>query len=120
MRNVKNKNAVLLILCVLVVSLALAMPALAQEKKKEKPDKAWGTLVAAQADPSGKISPIALENQNKEIVPLLNNAVAKKLEKMPGKKVEVQGKFKEMDGKKVLEPWVFVQKDKPDVPAKKP
>jgi hypothetical protein len=120
MRTMKSTRTLVLILCVFILSLALALPAFAQEKKQAKPDKVWGTLVAAKADPSGKISPVAVENQKKEIIPLLNNAVAKKLEKMPGKKVEIEGKFKESDGKKVLEPWIFVQKERPDAPTKKP
>jgi len=119
MRMTKNKKAVLMILCVFV-SLALAMPALAQEKKKEKSDKVWGTLVSAKVDPSGKVSPVALETQKKEIVPLAYNAVAKKLERKVGSKMEIEGQFKEVDGKKVLEPWVYVRKDSPDTPTKKP
>jgi len=120
MRIMKNNKAVLMILCVFAVSLAIAMTALAQEKKKEKSDKVWGTLVSAKAEPSGKVSTIALETQKKEIVPLVNNAVAKKLENKVGSKMEIEGQFKEVDGKKVLEPWVYVRKDSPDTPTKKP
>lgn len=118
--KVKSLKGLAVILVVALVSLALTLPALAQEKKKEKSDKVWGTLVTAPSDPSGKIAPVALETQKKEVVPLANNAVAKKLQKMMGKKVEIEGKLKEANGKKVLEPWIFVQKDRPDVPTKKP
>ncbi|RJR53598.1 MAG: hypothetical protein C4576_01545 [Desulfobacteraceae bacterium] len=119
MRTIKSKKAVLMVLLVFIVSLALAMPALAQEKKKDKNDKVWGTLVSAKAEPSGKVAPVALETQKKEIVPLVNNGVAKKLEKLAGVKVEIEGQFKDLDGKKVLEPWVYVRKDSPDAPKKK-
>jgi len=119
MRMIRNKKAVLMVLCVFIVSLALAMPALAQEKKKDKNDKVWGTLVSAKAEPSGKVAPVAVENQKKEIILLANNGVAKKLEKLAGVKVEIEGKFKDVDGKKVLEPWVYVRKDSPDAPTKK-
>lgn len=120
MKMIQTKRSVLMILGVFVVSMVLAMPSLAQEKKKEKHDKVWGTLVSAKDEPSGKVSPIALETQKKEIVPLANNAVAKKLEKKVGSKMEIEGQFKDVDGKKVLEPWVFVQKESPDTPTKKP
>jgi hypothetical protein len=120
MRKVHKKPAFIVFFAVLLC-FALAMPALAQEKKKEKTDKVWGTIVSQPADPSGKLAPVALETQKKEIMPLLNNAVAKKLEKIMGKKVEVEGKInKGADGKNFLEPWIFVQKDRPDAPTKKP
>jgi hypothetical protein len=120
MRRVHKKPAVI-IFCAVLLCFALAMPSLAQEKKKEKTDKVWGTLVTNKADPSKKISGVAIETQKKEVIPLADNAVAKKLEKILGKKVEIEGKLnKGADGKPILEAWIFVQKDKPDAPTKKP
>jgi len=118
-----KKSGLFTLSCILFVCLALAMPALAQDKgkkKEDKPDKIWGKVVSAQPDSTGKLSPIAIETQKKEIVPLVANANTKKLQKILGKNVEIEGKFKELDGKKVMEPWNFVQKEKPDVPGKKP
>ncbi len=116
----RNKNGWFTVVCVLFISLALALPSFAQNKKKEaKQDKVWGIVVAAKPDPSGKLSSVALETQKKEIVPLAANPIVKKIEKNVGKGVEVMGKFREVDGKKVLEVWNFVQKEKPDAPAKK-
>lgn len=120
MRRKHEKSAFVIFFAVLLC-FALAMPALAQQKKKEKSDKVWGTLVAGKADPSKKISAVSIETQKKEIIPIMDNAVSKKLEKIVGKKVEIEGKInKQADGKNVLEPWIFVQKDKPDAPTKKP
>jgi len=116
----RKKTGLFTFICVLFICLALALPALAQEKKKDvKPDKVWGMVVAGKPDPSGKLSSVALETQKKEILPLTSNAVVKKVEKLVGKGVEIQGKLREMDGKKVLEVWTFVQKEKPDAPTKK-
>lgn len=117
----RKKTGLLTFICALFICFTLVLPAVAQDKKKEtKPDKVWGMVVAGKPDPSGKLSAVALETQKKEIVPLTSNAVVKKIEKLVGKGVEVQGKLKDMDGKKVMEPWTFVQKDKPDAPTKKP
>jgi hypothetical protein len=117
-----KKSGLFTVTCVLFICLALALPALAQDKKKEdKPDKLWGMVVAGKADASasGRLSSVALETQKKEIVPLTSNAVTKKIEKIVGKGVEVQGKLRQVDGKKVMEVWNFVQKEKPDAPTKK-
>jgi hypothetical protein len=122
MKVMNRKKSILFVMAVLMVSLALAVPALAQgknKKKEDKPDKLWGTIVAAKPDAAGKLAPIAIETQKKEIVPLAGNAVSKKLQKIVGKKVEIEGKFKEVEGKKILEAWVFVQKEKPDAKDKK-
>jgi hypothetical protein len=120
MRKACKKPAFMMVFAVLLC-FALALPALAQEKKKEKSDKVWGTLVAGKADASKKISGVAIETQKKEVIPIQENAVAKKLEKIVGKKVEIEGKInKGADGKPVLESWIFVQKERPDAPTKKP
>jgi hypothetical protein len=116
----KKKRGLFTVICVLFICLALALPALAQDKKKEdKPDKLWGMVVAGKPDTTGKLSSVALETQKKEIVPLTPNAVTKKIEKIVGKGVEVQGKYRQVEGKKVMEVWTFVQKEKPDAPTKK-
>lgn len=117
----KRNKSLFGILFALIICLTLAMPALAQEKgKKEKQDKVWGTIKSVPADPSGKLAPLAIENQKKEMVYLTSNAVTKKMEKIVGEKVEALGKLKEEGGKKVLEAWNFVRKESPDAPTKKP
>ncbi len=116
----RKKSGLFTVVCTLFLCLALASPALAQDKKKDiKPDKVWGMVVAGKPDPSGKFSSVALETQKRETLPLMANAVVKKVEKLIGKGVEIQGKLREMDGKKVLEVWTFIQKEKPDAPTKK-
>ena len=118
MRKAYKKPAFMMVFAILLC-FALALPAMAQ--KKEKADKVWGTLVVGKADPAKKISGVAIETQKKEVIPIQENAVAKKLEKIVGKKVEIEGKLhKGADGKGVLEPWIFVQKDRPDAPTIKP
>lgn len=117
----KRAEFVAMVICAVFISIALAMPVMAQEKKQEKKKdfKMWGTLVAAPPDASGKLASVALESEKKEVYGFIGNAVAKKLEKLVGQKVEVTGQPKEMDGKKAIEAWTFVRKDRPDAPTKK-
>lgn len=120
MKAIRLKKPHLLIFLAVIVCFVFAVDVLAQQKDKkaDKADKVWGTIVTQPAGAAGTGAAVALETQKKEIVPLVNNAVAKKLEKIVGKKVEVEGRIKQVDGKNVLEPWIFVQKDKPAAPAK--
>ena len=116
----RKKSGLLTVICVMFICLVLALPALAQDKKQDfKPDKVWGMVVAGKPDTTGRLSSVSLETQKKEILPLTPNAVTKKIEKLVGKGVEVEGKFRLVEGKKVLEVWTFVQKEKPDAPTKK-
>jgi uncharacterized alpha/beta hydrolase family protein len=96
-------------LVVFVVALALALPAFAQEKKdKPKEERLKNVLIvkAPQPDPSGKLSTIAIQT-DKGTFPVLRNAIAKKMEQHVGAKTELMGIYKDVDGKKVFEPWVF-------------
>ena len=99
-------------LVVFVVSLALALPALAQGKKatpKEERIKDVVIVKAPQPDPSGKLSTIAIQT-DKGTYPVLRNAIAKKMEEHVGAKTDLMGIYKDVDGKKVFEPWVFQRK----------
>ncbi len=98
------------IFCVAVISLALAMPALGQEKKKKDEDVLKGTLEAGTAAGGGKLAPFVIKTE-KESYPVVQNAVVKKMEKHVGKKAKFTGKIKEMDGKKVMEVWVYERMD---------
>jgi hypothetical protein len=96
-------------LVVLVVSLALALPAFAQEKKdKPKEERLKNVMIvkAAQPDPSGKLSTIAIQT-DKGTFPVIRNSVAKKMEEHVGSKTELMGVYKDVEGKKVFEPWIF-------------
>ena len=97
---------------VLVVSLALAFPAFAQAKKdkpKEERLKDVTIVKAAQPDASGKFSTIAIQT-DKGTFPVLRNSIAKKMEQHVGAKTDLMGIYKDMDGKKVFEPWIFQRK----------
>jgi len=102
---------------VLLVCLAFVVPAYAAEEKKPKEEKISGTIVSATADPSGILAPIAIKT-DKETINVLNNAVSKKkMEPHVGKKAKLTGVFKEINGKKVMEVWVFQRVEES---AKKP
>ena len=99
-------------LVVLVVSLALALPAFAQaktDKPKEERLKDVVIVKAPQPDASGKFATIAIQT-DKGTYPVLRNAIAKKMEQHVGAKTDLMGIYKDMDGKKVFEPWVFQRK----------
>jgi len=92
-----------------VVSLAFALPAFAQEKKdKPKEERLKNVMIvkAPQPDAAGKFSTIAIQT-DKGTFPVLRNAIAKKMEEHVGSKTDLMGIYKEVDGKKVFEPWVF-------------
>ncbi len=96
-------------LVVFVVALALALPAVAQDKKdKPKSEKIKNALLvkAAQPDPSGKFSTIAIQT-DKGTFPVLKNAIAKKMEEHVGSRAELEAMPREVDGKKVYEVWTF-------------
>jgi len=103
----KRNFFVCLVIC--VVSLALALPAFAQEKKdKPKEERLKNVMIvkAPQPDAAGKFSTIAIQT-DKGTFPVLRNAIAKKMEEHVGSKTDLMGIYKEVDGKKVFEPWVF-------------
>lgn len=99
-------------LVVVAVSLALALPAFAQAKTdKPKEERIKNVLIvkAPQPDASGQLSTIAIQT-DKGTFPVLRNAIAKKMELHVGAKTDLMGIYKEVDGKKVFEPWVFQRK----------
>ncbi len=94
-------------LVVFVVALALALPAVAQEKSKPKSEKIKNALIVkAPADPSGKFSTIAIQT-DKGTFPVLKNAISKKMEPYAGSRAELEAMPKEVDGKKVYEVWTY-------------
>jgi len=99
-------------LVVFLISLALALPAFAQGKKdKPKEERIKDVLIvkAPQPDASGKFSTIAIQT-DKGTFPVLRNAIAKKMEQHVGAKTDLMGIYKDVDGKKAFEPWVFQRK----------
>jgi len=109
-------------LVVFVVSLALALPALAQGKKntpKEERIKDVLIVKAPQPDASGKLSTIAIQTDKGTFL-VLRNSIAKKMEQHVGAKTDLMGIYKEVDGKKVFEPWVFQRKVEGQTPRRLP
>ena len=103
----KGYQKLIIKLCVLIFIIALGTYAFATDKVKEQ--KFSGTLVSAPADPSGKLAPIALECKD-GVFPVKKNAVSEKmLKKWLGKKLDVTGVMEELDGKKVINPWLFIE-----------
>lgn len=100
----RNVRLIWLVFCVLMFSLTTAFA----QGDKAKEIKITGKLVSAPADPSGKLAPLAIECKD-GTYPVLNNAIAKKkMAKHVGKMLDITGAFKELDGKKVFDPWVVV------------
>ncbi|MEW6670852.1 MAG: hypothetical protein AB1427_04065 [Thermodesulfobacteriota bacterium] len=94
-------------LCVLIFIFMIGTLAFAADKPKG--EKYTGTVVSAPADPSGKLAPIALECKD-GVYPVKKNAVAEKMQKSwMGKKLDVTGVMEDVDGKKVLTPWVIIE-----------
>ena len=116
------KRNALVCLVGFVVALALALPAFAQEKKdKPKEERIKDVLIvkAPQPDASGKLSTIAIQT-DKGTFPVLRNALAKKMEQHVGAKTDLMGTYKDVDGKKVFEPWVFQRKVEGQTPRRLP
>jgi len=94
-------------LCVLIFIFMIGTLAVAAEKQKEQ--KFTGTVVSAPADPTGKLAPIALECKD-GVYAVKKNAVAEKMQKTwVGKKLDVTGVIEEVDGKKVITPWLIIE-----------
>jgi hypothetical protein len=118
----KMKRNFFVCLVVFIVALALALPAVAQDKKdKPKEERLKDVVIvkAAQPDASGKLSTIAIQT-DKGTFPVLRNAIAKKMEEHVGSKTDVMGIYKDMEGKKVFEPWVFQRKVEGQTPRRLP
>lgn len=94
-------------LCVLVFICMISTLAFAAEELKEQ--KITGTVISAPTDPSGNLAPIALECKD-GVYLVKKNAVAEKMQKKwTGKKLDVTGVIEEVDGKKVLTPWLIIE-----------
>ena len=94
-------------LCLLLFIFVVGSVAFAVEKQKEQ--KFAGTVVSAPADPSGKLAPIALECKD-GVYQVKKNAIAEKMQKKwVGKKLDVTGVMEEVDGKKVITPWLIIE-----------
>ena len=106
-------------LIVLLVCFAFVLPALAAEEKKKDEAKIKGAIVEAAADPGGKLAPVAIKT-DKDQFQLVNNAVAKKMQKYIGAKANVTGKYQEVGGKKAFEAWVFERYEEGKKPRKQP
>jgi hypothetical protein len=109
-------------LVISVISLALALPASAQaktDKPKEERLKDVSIVKAAQPDASGKLSAIAIQT-DKGTYPVLRNSIAKKMEQHVGSKTDLMGVYRDIDGKKVFEPWVFQRKVEGQTPRRLP
>jgi hypothetical protein len=104
----KMKRNFFVCLVVFVVALALALPAVAQDKSKPKSEKIKNALIvkAAQPDASGKFASVSIQT-DKGTFPILRNAIAKKMEPYAGSRAELEAMPKEVDGKKVYEVWTF-------------
>lgn len=99
-------------LSVLLVCLVFVSPApAAEEKRRQDQTKLGGaTVVEAKANPGAKLAPLALKTDKGEFQ-LVDNAIAKKMQKYIGGKADVTGRFHEVGGKKVFEPFVFERMD---------
>ena len=103
----KGNKKLIFKLCVLTVIILAGTFSFAAEKQKEQ--KFTGTVVSAAVDPSGKLAPIALECKD-GVYAVKKNALAEKMQKTwVGKKMDVTGIIEEVDGKKVLTPWLIVE-----------
>lgn len=87
--------------CVLIVSVMFAMTALAGDEVK-----ITGKIVAAPADPSGTLAPIAIDCKDGQYA-VVNNVPGKKMVQFVGSDVKVTGLVKESEGKKVMTVWIF-------------
>ena len=103
----KNDKRHIIGLCVLGFILMIGTLAFAAEKQEEQ--KITGTVISASTDPSGMLAPIALECED-GVYQVKKNAVAEKMQKKwTGKKLVVTGVIEEVDGKKVLTPWLIIE-----------
>ena len=94
-------------LCVWIFIFMVGTLAFADEKQKEQ--KFTGTVVSAPADPAGKLAPIALECKD-GVYQVKKNAISEKMQKRwTGKKLDVTGVMEEVNGKKVITPWLIIE-----------
>lgn len=71
--------------------------------------KITGKLIAAPPELAGKYAPVALESKDGKYA-LVNNAITKKLEKNIGQEVDITGEVSEVEGQKVIKPYIFAKK----------
>jgi len=101
MKNIRKRIASWLVLAIVLVCLAPLV--FANEEVK-----VTGMVAVAPDDPEGKLAPLVIQSE-KEIIALVKNAVAQKIAKKIGKKVDVTGTIAEVGGKKILTPWLFME-----------
>ena len=70
--------------------------------------KVTGVVATTPGDPAGKLAPLVIQSE-KENISLVNNAVAQKIAKKIGKKIEVTGTVVDVGGKKIMTPWLFME-----------
>lgn len=91
-------------LCVWIFLLAVASAVSAGEEQK-----ITGTVVAAPEDPAGKLAPVVLETKD-GVYQIAQNAIAAKMKKKwVGKKVDLTGLVEEIEGKKIITPWLIIE-----------
>lgn len=95
------------------VTVVFLGSAYAQESKGEKKtdeSKINGTIIQVEPDPSGKLAPLAIKS-DKDLYPLVHNALATKMAKYVGSKAKVTGRIVQVGDKKAMEPWLYERQD---------
>jgi hypothetical protein len=105
----------ILIAVVGLMMLGTSDAAVAAEKDKEV--VITGTVVEAPVDATGKLAGIAIECDDQQYA-VAQNAIAKKIAKKIGKKLDITGVVEDRDGKKILFPWTY--QDAGAKPGKQP
>jgi hypothetical protein len=96
-------------LSVVLACCVFVLPAFAEGKDAQI--KIGGAIIVeAKADPGAGLAPLALKTDKGEFQ-LLDNAIAKKMQKYVGGKADVTGRIREVGGKKVFEPYLFERMD---------
>ena len=98
-----TKKRMLVGLIVVVFGLGAVLAVAAGGKEV----KITGKVVAAPTDPAGKMAPLGLECQDGTYL-VTRNAVAERMLKHVGKSLDVTGEVQELEGRKVLTPWMIV------------
>ena len=89
---------------VFLMAFLAADTAIADEKNKEV--KITGMVVTVPADPAGKLAGIAIKSDDAQYA-VVQNAIAKKIAKKVGKKLDITGVVEDKGEQKILVPWTF-------------
>ena len=73
---------------------------------KDKEVKITGTVVAVPVDPAGQLAGIVIQCNDAQYY-VAQNAIAKKIAKKVGKKLDITGAVEVKDGKNIIAPWTF-------------